>query len=224
VTRLVTIAHGTRTVSGNRVAQEITAAAGAMLGVEAVASYVELSEPLFADVVAEPYDGTTLAVPMLLSTGFHISHDLPAAIAAAGATDRVVLGGPFGPDPLLAAAQADRLIEAGAVRGQPVVLVAAGSTDEAAMGDLEGAVAVLASVWAGPVRLATLGGLGPRLAEVLRPGDAVSPYLLATGFFHRKLREEAAAAGAGVVAEVIGPHPKVVELLVSRTRALLGVM
>lgn len=49
----------------------------------------------------------------------------------------------------------------------------------------------------------------------------MSPYLLATGFFHRKLRDESLAAGAALVAEVIGPHPKVVELLVDRVRRSL---
>jgi sirohydrochlorin ferrochelatase len=218
--RLVTVAHGTRTAAGNQVAVEITAAAGRRLGVEATASYVELCEPLFVDVMAQPYDGRTVVVPTLLSTGVHVRRDLPAAVSAGAAPDRVGLGGPLGPDPLLAGAQVARLREAGAADGQPVVLVAAGSTDPDAMADLAGAVDALAEAWSGPVRLATLAGLGPRPAEVVQPGDAVSPYLLATGFFHRRLREESLAVGAAVVADVIGPHPLVVELLVERARGL----
>ncbi|WP_435770300.1 sirohydrochlorin chelatase [Nocardioides sp. SYSU DS0651] len=216
MTRLVTVAHGTRTPVGNEVAVELTAAAGEILGLDHVASYVELSEPLFADVVAEPYDGPTVVVPLLLSTGYHIKHDLPAAIAAAGAADRVHLAGPFGPHPLLAEAQADRLREAGARPGQPVVMVAAGSSDPDALTDLDGAVALLAEAWGAPVRLATLSAIGSRPADVVQPGDAVSPYLLATGFFHRRLAEEARTAGATVVADVIGPHRDVVGLVVER--------
>ncbi len=217
--RLVTVAHGTRTTEGNRVAVELTAAAGERLGVATTASYVELCSPLFADVMAELRE-PAVVVPLLLSTGFHVRHDLPAAVALAG--EEVVLGGPLGPDPLLAAAQVDRLVESGAHPGQPVVLVAAGSTDEAATADLEGAARLLGELWGAPVRLATLAGLGPRPAEVVRCGDAVAPYLLAPGFFARRARTESLAAGADVVADVIGPHPLLVDLLCQRARRLMA--
>ena len=97
---------------------------------------------------------------------------------------------------------------------------AAGSTDPAASADLDSAAHLLAHAWGAPVRLATLSGRGPRLEEVVRAGDAVSPYLLATGHFHRKARHDALAAGAALVADVIGAHPRVVELVVERALAL----
>jgi len=214
---LVTVAHGTRNQADNRVAVEVTAAAGARLGIGATASYVELCDPLFADVVAG-LDGAAVVVPLLLSTGYHVTKDLPAAVATA--TVPIALGGAFGPDPLLAAAQVDRLVEAGAAPGQPLVLVAAGSTDAAALDDLAAAAGLLADAWGGEVRLATLGGLGPRPAEVVRPGDAVSPYLLSPGHFARRAAEESRAAGAAVVADVIGTHPRVVDLLVARAERM----
>lgn len=217
--RLVTVAHGTRTTAGNLVAAELTAAAGLRLGVEATTSYVELCAPLFADVVAA-VDVPTVVVPLLLSTGYHLRHDLPAAVDAAPRDGLVHLGGALGPDPLLASAQVDRLREAGAMPGQPVVLVAAGSSDPLATADLEGAATLLAHTWGAPVRLATLSGLGTRPEHVVRAGDAVSPYLLATGHFHRKARHDALAAGASVVADVIGPHPLLVDLVCARASAL----
>lgn len=219
MTRLVTVAHGTRNPDDNRVSAEVTAAAGARLGMGATASYVELCAPLLDDVVAG-LDEPAVVVPLLLSTGVHVRQDLPAAVEAASVP--VALGGPFGPDPLLAAAQVDRLLEAGAVAGQPVVLVAAGSTDAEALADLEGAVRLLAEAWGEEVRLATLSGLGPRPADVVRAGDAVSPYLLSPGYFSRRAAEESRAAGATVVADVIGPHARVVERLVARTRRLVA--
>jgi sirohydrochlorin ferrochelatase len=79
--RLVTVAHGTRTPAGNDVAREITQRAGARLGLETVCSFVELSAPLLADVVAGSSE-PTVVVPLLLSTGFHLRHDLPAAAGA----------------------------------------------------------------------------------------------------------------------------------------------
>ncbi len=217
--RLVTVAHGTRTAAGNLVAAELTEAAGERLGVEVTTSYVELCDPLFADVIAS-VDTPAVVVPLLLSTGYHLRHDLPAAVDAASRADLVHLGGALGPDPLLASAQVDRLREAGATPGQPVVLVAAGSSDPLATADLEGAAMLLAHAWGAPVRLATLSGLGSRPEHVVRAGDAVSPYLLATGHFHRKARHDALAAGASVVADVIGPHPLLVDLVCARASAL----
>jgi sirohydrochlorin ferrochelatase len=211
--RLVTVAHGTRHPTGNDVARAVTTAAGERLGMAAVTSYVELSSPLFAEVMAglsEP----AVVVPLLLSTGYHVTVDLPRAAEAAPVS--VTLGPPLGPDPQLAVAQADRLREAGAIPGQRVVMVAAGSQDAAAQPDLERATALLAEEWGGEVALATLGGGGRRPAEVVRPGDAVSPYLLAPGHFAERAREE--SLGAGVVADVIGVHDAVVDLVVARAR------
>lgn len=217
--RLVTVAHGTRTPEGNRVAAELTAAAAVQLGWQATTSYVELCSPLFADVVATTAV-PTVVVPLLLSTGYHLRKDLPEAVDAADDADLVILGGSLGPDPLLAAAQVERLREAGATPGQPVVLIAAGSSDPLATADLEGAANLLAHAWGAPVRLATMSGLGARPEHVVRSGDAVSPYLLATGHFHRKARHVALAAGATVVADVIGPHPLVVDLICARAESM----
>jgi sirohydrochlorin ferrochelatase len=214
---LVTVAHGTRNEVGNRVAVELTAAAGERLGVPATASYVELCAPLFEDVVAG-LGQPAVAVPLLLSTGYHVRHDLPAAVERASVPVR--LGGALGPDPLLAAAQVDRLAEAGATPGQPAVMVAAGSRDPAATADLEGAADLLAGAWGGEVRLATLGGLGARPADVVRPGDVVAPYLLSPGYFADRARRESLDAGATVVGDVIGTHVRVVELVCERCRAL----
>jgi hypothetical protein len=77
---------------------------------------------------------------------------------------------------------------------------------------------MLQRAWAGPVSLATLGGLGPRPADVVTPDSAVSPYLLAPGFFADRLRESCASAYA--VADVLGPHPELVALVAERTREL----
>ncbi|HEY0888805.1 MAG TPA: CbiX/SirB N-terminal domain-containing protein [Nocardioides sp.] len=221
--RLVTVAHGTRTPAGNRVAAELTRAAGAMLSLDAQVSYVELCEPLLADVLAAS-PGPTVVVPLLLSTGYHVRQDLPRSVAAARSRvvlGPVVLGGPLGPDPLLAAAQVERLREAGARAGQPVTMVAAGSEDATTSADLTVAADLLGAAWGAPVRLATLAGRGSRMLDVVRPGDAVSPYLLAPGFFADRAHSLALHAGAGVVAEPIGPHPLVIELVARRAESLL---
>ena len=213
VTTLVTVAHGTRYAPGNDVARALTARCAEALEVPALTSYVELCEPSFASVMAAAA-GPSVVVPLLLSTGFHLRQDLPAA--AARSAYPVSLVPALGPDPVLAVAQAARLVEAGARPGQPVVMVAAGSTNPAADADLQRATALLADMWAGPVALATLSGRGPRPAEVVRRGVAVSPYLLAPGHFSRRARDESRAAGARVVADVIGAHPLVADLMACR--------
>jgi sirohydrochlorin ferrochelatase len=213
--RLVTVAHGTRLPSGNRVAAELTAVAGTMLGLPATAAYVELCEPSLESVLASSAE-PTVVVPLLLSTGHHVRHDLPASVALAAGP--VVLGPALGPHRLLAQAQAERLLLAGALPGRPVVMVAAGSRDPLAAHDLDRAGCHLAELWRGPVTVATLAGLGERPADVVTPECAVSPYLLADGHFADRLRET--CSRAAVVADVIGPHPAVAALVAERaTRA-----
>jgi sirohydrochlorin ferrochelatase len=211
--RLVTVAHGTRLPAGNQVARDLTAAAGEVLGVSATAAYVELCAPSLTDVLTAT-DEPTVVVPLLLSTGHHVRHDLPAALAAARGP--VVLGPSLGPHRLLAEAQADRLRTAGALPGQRVVMVAAGSRDPLATRDLTRAAEHLAELWQGPVEVATLSGAGARPADVVTPGCAVSPYLLAEGHFAERLRESCATAS--VVAGVLGPHPAAVDLVAWRFR------
>lgn len=209
------MAHGTRLLSGNQVARDLTAEAGALLGLPATAAYVELCAPSLDDVLASS-DEPTVVVPLLLSTGHHVRHDLPASVARA--LGPVVLGPALGPHQLLAEAQVERLLLAGAVPGQPVVMVAAGSRDPLAGRDLGRAGRRLAELWRGPVTVATLGGPGPRPGDVVTPECAVSPYLLADGHFADRLRET--CSGAGVVADVIGSHPAVVRLVAERAGAL----
>lgn len=213
--RLVTVAHGTRLPAGNQVALDLTTAAGRVLGLPATAAYVELCAPSLPDALAGS-DEPTVVVPLLLSTGHHMSHDLPTALAAARGP--VVLGPALGPHPLLAEAQVDRLHRAGARPGQPVVMVAAGSRDPLATRDLSRAAQHLAERWRGPVTVATLGGTGQRLSEAVTPECAVSPYLLADGHFAGRLR--ASCTTAAVVADVIGPHPAVVRLVAERAASL----
>lgn len=224
---LITVAHGTRDQSGTGVAAAITAAAGVALGVRAITSYVELSEPLLADQMRAA-DSPCVVVPLLLSTGFHVRQDLPEALASA--SQPASLARQLGPDPALARALRTRLLDAGAALGDPVVMVAAGTRDPAGGVDLEQAGVLLADEWAGPVRLATLTGPGPNLAETVRLARrdgpvAVAPYLLAPGYFARRAHAESTAAGAAVVAEVIGCHGHVVDLVVARyTHAAAGLL
>jgi sirohydrochlorin ferrochelatase len=223
--RLVTVAHGTRTRAHNEVARSITAQASRRLGkVPAVASYVELWEPSFDSVMARNEDPAAV-VPLLLSTGHHIRHDLPNAVALS--RPRVRMARPLGPHPLLAEVMCLRLRAAGARRGDPVVLIAAGSNDPDAHIDFAAAGRMLRARWGAPVRVATVGGTGASPADVIAEARldgrvAVAPYLLAPGHFERRIKTLATMLRVSAVADVIGAHPLVADLVVRRYRALVA--
>jgi len=221
--RLVTVAHGTRFSAGNEVARVITAQASRRLGrLPAVASYVELSTPAFDSVMAGN-ESPAVVVPLLLSTGYHMRTDLPAAIEASRAPVRMARA--LGPHPLLAEVMCLRLRASGARRGDPVVLVGAGSRDTDADIDLASAGRLLRARWGAPVRVATVGGTGRPASEVIPEARvdgrvAVVPYLLAPGHFHDRIRAVASSLGVHNVAGVIGAHPLVSDLVARRYRLL----
>lgn len=210
---LVTVARGAGRAT--EVAQEITERAASTLGVPGIVSYVEDRAPSLqavVDAAREP----SVVVPLLLSTAHHLLHDLP--LVAASSAHHVSVTPALGPHPLVAAAQASRLIAAGARPGRPVVMVALGSSDPSVDRHLERAAMLLADSWTGPVELATLEGRGARPEQVVRRGTVVSPYLLTPGADATRVREQSLAAGAAVVADVIGAHRFVADLVARRFR------
>jgi sirohydrochlorin ferrochelatase len=231
--RLVTVAHGTRHPDGPSVISSLVSRVRRRLpDVDVAESYVELVEPAFESVMAAA-EGPSIVVPLLLSTGHHVTHDLPGS--AALSPFPVTLTRPLGPDPLLAAAGARQLRAAGATRGDAVVLAVAGSKDPDAEVDALAAGRMLRARWGAPVKVAFLSGAGPGVAEVvalLRAEGhrrvAASPYLLAPGHFTTKAATLAKVSGATTVADVLGRHPLVAELVVRRycaaRRAALGSM
>jgi sirohydrochlorin ferrochelatase len=186
--------------------------------------WIELVEPEVPVVLREiSADRAAIMVPLLLSSGYHDRVDLPAAIAAArpGTAHAPVLG----PDPLLAVALADRLDEAGRRTGDAVVLAGAGSSDPDAIASVHRQAALLAAeltARTGHPAEVTVGfgsAAAPPVAAAVataRAGGAarvaIAPYLLAPGYFADRLGD----AGADLVAEVLGPHPAVIELILRR--------
>ena len=103
---LLLVAHGTRDPAGAVVTEQVAALARDALGVRVAACYVDVRRPTPADAVAE-LDGPCVAVPMFLAAGYHVRTDVPAQLAA---FPEVRLAETFGPDPVLVAAAAERLI------------------------------------------------------------------------------------------------------------------
>jgi len=159
--------------------------------------------------VAEVAVAGAVAVPLLLSAGYHVRTDLPAQAPEVTVTDAV------GPDPRLAVAMADRLAEAGWDGDGPVTLAAAGSADERAQADVRQAAQLLGERLGVRVSVAHVAAGEPRLADV--GPRVVASYLLAPGRF----ADQVAACGAAVVSAPIGAHPLVAEIALDRyTRRL----
>ena len=116
----------------------------------------------------------------------------------------------LGPHPLLTDALLDRLPPSAGT----TALVAAGSTRPEAAAELAAAADLLAARLDAPVEPLTLGaGLRASL-EALPAPRRVATYLLAEGQFVTTLRS--AASGLAEVADPLGVHPKLVELIWTR--------
>jgi len=188
-------------------------------------AFVQHAEPLLADAL-DAAGPDVVIVPLLLSTGYHLTTDIAgaataidSAITASGSGPRIA--GPLGPDPLLVTALTGRLAEAGVPEGTPVVLAAAGSSDPQAADEVQAQANLLACELGAPVVVGYAAAGQPTVSEAVaelraRTGRpvAVATYLLAPGQFHDRL----AQSGADWVTAPLGDHPAVAALVIDRYR------
>lgn len=214
---LVAVAHGSRNPAAAEVvralARQIRRLAPALDVRVAFIGHAEPSLP--AELGTAGADA--VIVPLLLSSGYHITTDINGAASSAGAR----VADPLGPDELLLTALTARLAEAGVPDGTPVVLAAAGSSDQAAADDVRKQADLLAGRLGVPVLPAFAAAARPTVDEAVaelrtRTGGpvAVASYLLAPGHFQDQLSE----SGADWVTEPLGEHPAVAGLVIDRYR------
>src|SRR5699024_9602567 len=131
------VSHGTDDPDGARsIAALVARVAERLPDVDVRAAFVDVQQPDAASALAA-IDGPVVIVPLLLSQGFHVHHDLHGI--AVHRADAVVTDA-LGPDALLAEVLAMRL--AGIARPEsPLVLAVAGSRDERSVADAEGMAA-----------------------------------------------------------------------------------
>ncbi|WP_399141223.1 sirohydrochlorin chelatase [Streptomyces sp. NBUA17] len=166
-----------------------------------------------------------VALPLLLTRAFHAKADIPAVLADAPPRLRVRQAEVLGPSPLLLAALERRLYEAGLAPADKsstgVVLASAGSSDPEA----SAVIADIAREWRHTgwcaVRPAFASASLPRTEDAVRQlrelgcaRVAVAPYVLAPGFLPDRIAR--GAAGADVLADVLGPSPEVARVLLER--------
>lgn len=230
---LIACSHGTDNRQGQAVISHLVGQVRELLpDVEVLETYVDVQYPQVDEVVNCVAAGrAVVVVPLLLSGGFHVNVDIASAVAFRASTGSpTVAAAPLGPDPRLASILVDRLDAAGALPGDAVVVAAAGSSDAAAAVDVEQVAAEVAASWEGPVSVGYAASAVPRVAvatdlarsELGGPEHgrvALATYLLAPGFFTKRLAE----AGADLMAEPIGAHPLVAQIIVDRfTEALVA--
>jgi sirohydrochlorin ferrochelatase len=207
VPRLLLVAHGTASPAGSATtARLVDDLRAARPDVVVDVCFLDVAEPRLAASLDER---PTVAVPLLLSTGYHVQSDIPAAVAA---HPQVRVARHLGPHALLADALIDRLgpLPAGAT----VALVGAGSSRPEAAAELTGMTALLGERLGRPVPALNLGqDMREALTALSRPVH-VATYLLAEGQFLTNLRQ--AADGLAEVAAPIGNHRALVELVWQR--------
>lgn len=185
---LLAVSHGTSDADGARaIAGLVDAVAERLPDVEVRSAFVDVQEPDAVDALAA-IEGPVVVVPLLLSSGFHVHHDLHGMVKERA---DAVVAAPLGPDPRLAAVLAERLATASAL---PVILAVAGSRDPRSLSDAEGMAAVLRDHLGRRVELAYLAAREPDLPTALaaHPDAEVSTYLLARGYFFDLAERQAA--------------------------------
>ncbi len=133
---LLGVAHGSRDPASQDVVEALLAhAAERRPGLRTRAAYVDNAGPSVRRALAELVeDGVrdVVLLPLLLTPASHSKTDVAASVQAGRRTHpgvRLRYGRPLGPHPVLVQVLAQRLAEAGAAEGVPVVLVAGGALD-----------------------------------------------------------------------------------------------
>ncbi len=204
---LLIAAHGTRSPEGTATTAALAkAVAAARPDVAVSLCFLDVAEPSLATALDGLRGQHVVVVPLLLSAGYHVTSDIPAVVSG---RDNVQVARHLGPDPAVIGAVADRLAEAAGTG--PVMMAAIASSRSSARAEVDQAAVALGTRIGRPVRVLELGADVP--ADVGAP-FAVATYLLAEGGFLDDLR--ARVVGRGVVADPIGVHPALVELVWAR--------
>jgi sirohydrochlorin ferrochelatase len=217
---LLAVAHGSRNPAAAEVIRGLARQVRRLAPVLDVRlAFIDHAEPSLPEELDAAGAGAVI-VPLLLSSGFHLSADITGAATSAGAR----VAGPLGPHELLLTALTTRLAEAGVPHGTPVVLAAAGSSDPAGPADVTKQAELLADRLGVPVTAAFATAAAPTVAEAVadlreRTGKpvAIASYLLAPGQFQDQLAD----CGADWVTAPLGENPALAALVIERYRNAL---
>ncbi|MFD4172044.1 MULTISPECIES: sirohydrochlorin chelatase [Streptomyces] len=231
---LLVVAHGSRDPRHAATVHALTERVRAERpGLRVETAYLEFNAPSVPRVLerlaAEGAD-EVVALPLLLTRAFHAKTDIPSVLREARARLprlRIRQADVLGPSPLLDATLGRRLREAGIRPGDiprtGLVLASAGSTDPEAIAVIAEIARELRHTGWCAVRPAFASALLPRTEDTVRAlraegveRVAVAPYVIAPGRLPDRIAAGAEAAGADVLADVLGPAPELARLLLDR--------
>ncbi|MFD9844710.1 sirohydrochlorin chelatase [Streptomyces parvus] len=231
---LLVIAHGSRDPRHAATVHALTERVRAERpGLRVETAFLEFNAPSVPRVLerlAAQGADEVVALPLLLTRAFHAKTDIPSVLREARARLprlRIRQADVLGPSPLLNATLGRRLREAGARPGDlprtGLVLAAAGSTDPEAIAVIAEIARELRHTGWCAVRPAFASALLPRTEDAVRElraegvdRVAVAPYVIAPGRLPDRIAAGAEAAGADVLADVLGPAPELARLLLKR--------
>lgn len=212
---LLAVSHGTSDAAGAAsIAALVACVADALPDVTVREAFVDVQQPEAPAALAE-IDGPVIVVPLLLSRGFHVHHDLHGMVRER--PDARVTPA-LGPDALLAEVLALRVADLGHPHA-PIILAVAGSRDATSVTDAEGMASLLRARSRREVHLTYLAARQPDLPSTLtqHPDAVVATYLLAQGYFADLAVRQAAgrATSAPLLDGGAVPQP-LVDLVVAR--------
>ncbi|MFJ4867388.1 sirohydrochlorin chelatase [Streptomyces sp. NPDC088757] len=236
---LVAVGHGSRDPRARATLLRLLDRVRALRpGLDVRLAHIELNAPLLDETLAglAAEGREAVLVPLLFAPGHHVTHDLPAAVAAVPGL-RARVAAPLGAHPLLAEALAGRLAEAGWTpdghpEGHPdghpgahdrhttgVVLAAAGSRDPRSGAETRRIAALLGERLGVPVVPAYASAAAPTVPEAVaalaargRHRVAVASCFTAPGLFAAR----AAAHAPWIAAAPLGAHPALARLVLHR--------
>jgi sirohydrochlorin ferrochelatase len=234
-TAVLLLSHGSRDPRAEYVVGELVSAVAACTGLTVRAAHLGFTAPTcevaLRQLAAEGIRSVRV-VPLLFTPGYHLTHDVPLAVAASGVTDRIdvsvappLLSGGRRARDLLLRALADRLAQAGA-GGQvdSLVLASAGSSSQQARLCIGSLARDLERAHGIPVEpaFASAGSPSPTQAlEALSDRGIASPGVASLFVAPGRLTDFVVAACPDLpVADPLGVSPAFVELLVAQARVL----
>ncbi|EFE78508.1 sirohydrochlorin chelatase [Streptomyces filamentosus] len=231
---LLVIAHGSRDPRHAATVHALTERVRAERpGLRVETAFLEFNAPSVPRVLerlAAQGADEVVTLPLLLTRAFHAKTDIPSVLREARARLprlRIRQADVLGPSPLLNATLGRRLREAGVRPGDlprtGLVLASAGSTDPEAIAVIAEIARELRHTGWCAVRPAFASALLPRTEDAVRAlraegvdRVAVAPYVIAPGRLPDRIAAGAEAAGADVLADVLGPAPELARLLLNR--------
>ena len=171
-------------------------------GIPASAAYLDLTEPDLSTVALELAAAdhrSAVVVPLLFTSAFHATVDVPQAIAAAATISGLdlLVASVLGTGPDVGDLLTGLMAEAGVTADHSVLLYAVGSSDAAANADVHALAAALSATREGGVRVG-FGTAEPRASAVLaelREPIAIVPLFLAPGLLLEPMEAMAAERG-----------------------------